>query len=175
MGAATVFLVALSPELMSLLAPRGYSVATVAVLPIALSAIPSFFSSNASAAIIHRGKSGTVTLSSLACAVMNIFLSILLIPRFAYFGAGLALFLSLLSSAFLSVLIMRREVIPELIPTRALTATVVFSGALSSVALLLYNYAAARILLLIPPALTALSALISLKELVLEKRDALPA
>ena len=171
MGAATVFLVALSPELMRLLAPRGYSVATVAVLPIALSVIPSFFSSNASSAIVHRGRSGAVTLSSLTGAAVNVLLSFLLIPRLSYLGAGLALLFSLSASAFLTAVIMKREDIPELIPRKALAVTLAFSGALSGVALLLYNYAAARIMLLIPPALTALSALFSLKELVLEKKD----
>ncbi len=171
MGAATVFLVALSPELMRLLAPRGYSVAAVAVLPIALSLIPSFFSSNASSAIVYAEKTRTVTVVSVASALVNITLSALLIPELSYLGGGLALLLSALFSAFLTLRLIRRQAIAELIPRGALLGVIFLSGALSTLELLLYNYSAVRILLLTVPAVMGLSSLLSLKELVFEKKS----
>lgn len=90
LSAAIVALIAVSPEAMSILAPKSYSDATVAVLPIALSALPTFIYSLGSTVLIHRGKSGRVSVCALCSSLCAILLGFLLIPRFSYFGAGVA-------------------------------------------------------------------------------------
>ncbi|MBQ7386930.1 MAG: oligosaccharide flippase family protein, partial [Clostridia bacterium] len=90
LSCATVAVVAISPEAMRILAPSDYADATVAVLPIALSAIPSLVYSLGSVVLIHKKRGGLVSVSALISSLSAISFGFLLIPRLNYLGAGLA-------------------------------------------------------------------------------------
>jgi len=171
MAAATVFLVALSPELMRFLAPRAYSEAIWAVLPVALSVLPSFLSSILVAGLIHRGGGFSLSLGAIAASLTNLSLSLLLIPRLSYFGAGLSLLVSSLTSLAVNSYLVSRRGVKGLVPNGGTLTQLAFTAALGTVMLLLYNYSAVRILLLIPPALIGTTAVINARGLIFEKKQ----
>lgn len=94
-------LCAFAPEAMAILAPRDYADAVFAVMPIALSAIPAFVSSSATAALLRFPVRGGFVLCKAVSLVAGIVSGLLLIPTLGYLGAGLAAFLAELSAALI--------------------------------------------------------------------------
>lgn len=107
LSAAIVALISISPEAMSILAPKSYSDATVAVLPIALSALPTFIYSLGSCVLIHRGCSRRVCACAMFSSLCAILFGFFLIPKFSYFGAGVAHLIAQTLGAVLVIIILR--------------------------------------------------------------------
>lgn len=159
-SAATVFIIALIPEGMLILAPKAYSVALPAALPLAISTLPYFISSVNSSLLGGVRGGGAASAATVTGSLSGVLLALLLIPPLGYYGAGLAALLGSLLSASLSLYLgKRRHGIMLFSPLRSallLSATLLYGGILS----LLYDYAPLRILLLIPPAILAISRLL---------------
>ncbi len=100
-ASVAVIVVALSPEALSILTPRSYSVALPAVLPITLSTLPTFILSALAVISLHEGKAYYPSISSAVGAVINIAANVFLIPRMSYLGAGLALLISYAAATLL--------------------------------------------------------------------------
>lgn len=90
LAASIILVITAAPEAMSVLAPKSYSDATVAVLPIALSALPTFLYSLGCTVLIHRDFGAKVSLCAFFTSLTAILSGFLLIPKFGYFGAGVA-------------------------------------------------------------------------------------
>ncbi len=168
LGAATVFLVAIVPEALSFLAPPEYAEAIAAALPIALATLPSFITSIGSVGLIFAERGGSVSAASILGAGANLLFSFLLIPRLTYLGAGLALLLSNLFSALVTILFLRQAGLGKIVSTARALAIFTVTALLGVLTALLYEYAALRILLLILPALVIVRSAFSAKELISE-------
>jgi O-antigen/teichoic acid export membrane protein len=106
LAASIVAVVTVAPEAMSILAPKSYSDATVAVLPIALSALPTFIYSLGCTVLIHRGFGARVSACALISSLCAVVLGFIFIPKFSYFGAGLAHLLAQTAAAVTVLIIM---------------------------------------------------------------------
>ena len=100
--AATVILVALIPEAMLFLAPREYSDASGAALPIALSVLSYFITAVSSVGLMYADGSKLISRASISAALSGVILNYMLIPPLNYLGAGYAQLLSKTISAVLS-------------------------------------------------------------------------
>lgn len=167
-AAATVFVIAISPEAMLILAPPEYSEAISAILPISLSVIPSLFLSLGTVVLINRGKSQGTAYASLVTVGSGILLSLILIPTLRYFGAGLSLLLSQIMGALAIAFSLRRVGVVEIFPIRSILSYFSLAALLGGLALLLYDYPALRILLLTLPAVLLLNSFFSAERLVRE-------
>ncbi len=167
LAAATVFLIALAPEAMLILAPPEYSEALAAVLPIALSVLPSLVISVSTVALVHRERGRYTSYASLVTVVSGVVLNLLLIPAFSYFGAGLALLFSQLIGAGLYLKFMQKARVCEL-PTKKLLYYSMLTALFGVIMLSLYGYLAIRVLLLTLPAVMLLNSLFSAERLVRE-------
>ena len=82
------------PEIFAFLAPKEYSEARIATLPLLVSTLPSFASSFITVGIVNNEKSGFTFYSAAASVLTSIILNLLLIPRFEYMGAAISLLVS---------------------------------------------------------------------------------
>ena len=166
---ATLFLIAAAPEVVAFLAPREYSEAVAAALPIALATIPSFITSVSGVGLVFSERGGGVSLASVIGALSNLALSALLIPPLKYIGAGAALLLSNLISAAASIYFLKRSGGGDILPLFRLFPVFLLTSLFGLLITLLYDYALPRFLLLIFPAVMILRALPTLKSLIREK------
>lgn len=164
-GAGALFVVGLAPEAMRLLAPAEYSDATVAVAPIALSALPAFATSILSSGAALTGRSGRTAIPSLSGVLLSLLMNLLLLERLGFFGAGLSLLVSQLLALGASVLFYKGE---RSMSTDAILNPLLYAFAISLPLALLYDHLWARLLILTVPACIAITRLLSLKELITE-------
>lgn len=114
LSVAALSLVAFSPEIMRFLAPVEYSDSLFAVLPIALSVVPSFLSSVISTALAYHGKTARSALPAAACALINILLNALLFSKFSYTVAAVTSLLCSALTLLFGILAYKRSVGEEL-------------------------------------------------------------
>ena len=105
----SIFVIALSPEAMLILAPPEYYEALPAVMPIAMSSAFSFISSISTAALIHRDAGREIFLCKLFSLLSGIFSGLIFIPLFGYFGAGLGVFITEGVSAVMSYRFLKKK------------------------------------------------------------------
>ena len=118
--ALALFSVAVSPELMMILAPSGYSEALFAVSPIALSIIPSFLSGVLSIRAAYAGRCGRTVLPTLICAVGSIAANAFLMRRFPYTAASLSSLVFSVIAMLLNFAICKRQIGEPFSPRRAI-------------------------------------------------------
>ena len=167
LAAATVFLIALAPEAMMILAPPEYSEAITAVLPISLSVLPSLLISITTVILIHADRGRYTSYASIVTVASGIILNFFLIPRFYYFGAGIALLLSQLIGAWISLKFMKKTDVCVL-PIRKFISLFALTALLGAIMLLLYDYPAIRVLLLSLPAVWMMNLFFLAERLVKE-------
>ena len=168
LSAATVFLIALAPEVMRILAPPEYSEAIAAILPIALSVLPSLVISLGAVILINSEKGAHTAYASLVTLASGILLNLILIPRLNYFGAGLALLLSQILGSGVTLYFLKKASLADILPKKRIIYYFWLAVLLGSIALLLYSYPALRILLLSFPAVLLLGSFFSAERLVRE-------
>lgn len=168
LAAATITLIALAPEAMLILAPPEYSEALVAILPIALSVLPSYILLITTVILVQFDKSKYTSYSSVITLASGVLLNFLLIPSMQYFGAGLALLISQGFGALISLRFMHKLCgIP--LPTKSFLYYFILSIFFGALAVGLYQYLALRVLLLTIPAVMMLGSLFSTERLIREK------
>ncbi len=167
-GAASVFVVMLSPEALAMLAPAEYYEALPAVAPIALSVTPLFFASVSSAIMIHEGLGKLLTYSRLFSLSMSIAFGFVLIPRLSYFGAGMCVFISELCLASANLFWLKRHSKPSL-SIKDMLSSLILPLSLSLSLSLLKGLPSLRILLLIVPAVVVLNTAYNSKKYIFEK------
>ena len=164
----TLFLVAIMPEALLLLAPREYSDALGAALPISLSSLPTFLISVCYLGITHSEQSKYSLTIALGCAAFNILFAFLLIPTLGFLGAGGTLLLSQTIGAALSVYYLKKCKINYFPDKKGLIFTSLLTIGLGILLTLCYDLPALRVLILIIPSISLLDSLFSANRYVLE-------
>ena len=156
LGAGALMLIAASPEALGLLAPKAYSAAGSAILPIALSTVVSFTVSILSLSEIHAGRSRGSGAASALGAAATLISNIVLIPIFSYTGAGFGLLIGNISAALLLYFSAWKSSSRPLIPLRLFAEIVLLTGALGAIISIFYESPIIRGMLLVIPFLLLL-------------------
>lgn len=164
-----------APELIRILAPLEYSDAVVAVLPIALSCPPSFLIATENVGLVYKGKGKFTATLAIMIAVISVACSLAFTLLLGYFGAGLALLLSQTAGAALSYYFVRKSGILELFKLRELSLIFVFTSFVGLLALLLSDFLALRVILLIVPTVMLLNLFFGYGQAVFDKKISHPA
>lgn len=167
--AAAVFISAVAPEAVAILAPAEYSAAAGSVMPIALSVLPSFLISTITVALIfdEKGKY-TISLSALG-TLLCIILNYVFIRYLGYAGAGVALLLSQGLTAYIGIRIINKIGFSDIFNARELARSFITALGLGIVIRLLHSNPAARVMILIVPSIIILNAIMGLRRLIYEK------
>ena len=104
----SLLLIAISPELMLLLAPRSYSDALFAVFPIALSVLPAFANGLLTIGFIHEGKSRLCIFPAITALGINLLTNTLFFRYFPYTSAAISSLVSSVTGFLLSYLFYTR-------------------------------------------------------------------
>lgn len=167
-GWGTAAVITLSPEIFSFLAPESYKDAIYVISPLALSSVPYFIFTVAMVFLGFSERTRIVSISAVLGALVNLMLCLALIPTVGYFGGGIA-YLAAECAMTICVLILIRQWDKN--GTAALFGkwevyfTFIFGGLMP----FLYEYKAARILLLILPICQGIRHGFTCLELVKEK------
>ena len=167
--AAAVFVVAIAPEAIGFLAPREYSEAVLAVMPIALSAVPSFTVSVSTAGAIFAEGDRGVSLAAIPGAITGIGLGGILIPRFLYVGAAASGFFAGLVMAIGAYAVLRKCGLGDIIDIKRIGYYFAFTVGWCGIVVLFYRMAAVRILLLIPAAIALTRTAFEIKDVIVER------
>ena len=169
LGAATLFLIAVVPEVVGFLAPPEYGESIFAALPIALATLPSFITGVAGIGLVFSDKGGSVTLSSVVGAASSLLLSLFLTPTLTYIGAGAAQLASGVATCLVSLYCLSRARLGSAVKIHDVLPVFISTSLFGLLITLLYNYAALRILLLIIPVTVIFRTLPAAIELIKEK------
>lgn len=164
-----IYTVDAAPELLSLLAPEEYAVALPAIVPLAVTALPSFLTGCATVMLMNAGGAMTVSIASVASALTSIAANMLLIPRLGYIGAALSSLLSACVMLAIMLYKIKEEGAKDALPLRKFIAVFAVTLFYSALLYALYPYPVLRILLLIPPTLYAVRDGVSVYRMLLEK------
>ena len=167
-SALSLFVVALAPEAMRILAPREYLDAFPALLPIAISTPLTLLSSVITVCLVHFGKGKGTATSSVAGALFGLLLNFTLIPKLGYLGAGLSLFASQLISVVVGLYALLQTIPEKTISSPHVIKNLVLTGTVGLVFFFLFNSLALRVFLLIIPAIMLLNVFYGLKGLIVE-------
>ena len=167
-GWGSVFALGLAPEILAFLAPKSYADSLYAIAPFALSSLPYFLIGIATVILCYREKTKYVSAAAIIGAGANILANFLLIPYLGYAGGATAYLISQAVTFILSVLWLRRWD-SEAAEALGVFPTMLHTCGFGAVLVLLYPYAALRILLLIIPALFCLRSGFSALRMAKEK------
>lgn len=171
LGALTVLVVLIAPEVLSILTPRAYSSALPAILPTALAVLPIFALSMLSMASIHASKPSYYAISCTVGAAVNIISNVLLIPRISYLGAGLSLLISYVSSNITCYLLLRKTDDASKLSPAWLVLCFALTSLLGILGAALYPYPVARLVLSAVPILVLIPVFRSVLGYVLESKS----
>ena len=169
--ALALILIAAAPEALSLLAPSEYGEAVGAVMPIALSVIPSFGVTVISLVLTWRGLARISARLCSAGTLIGVLSCLILVPTLGYLGAGISVLISPVSSLILLMIRERREGGFGVISSRVLLVSITLAFIFGIFIRLLYDYAFLRFFFTIPPALVGLFALLEFRKYVFEKKQ----
>ena len=167
-SALSLFLIALAPEAMRILAPKEYLDAFPALLPIALTTPLILLSSVITICLVHLGKGKETFSLAIIGALSSLVLNFTLIPKLGYLGAGLSLLLSQLSSTLTGFYLLLRARLGEILSTRKILQTALPTVAIGILLFLLFEIPALRVFLLVAPSIMLLNNISGLKGLILE-------
>ena len=167
--ALSLCLVAVAPEAMLILAPRDYLDALPAILPIALSTPLCFISSAATVGITYSGRGRYAVILSILSTALCIILNYTLIRGFGFLGAGMATLICQGLTALMSVGILEKVGLGEMISLRKTALPCLLSAAVGVVIYMLRNSIVFRVIILALPAVMLIYCLKRAGELVLEK------
>ena len=169
LAAGSLFPVAIAPEGMAILAPKEYYESLPAVLPIALSCLPSYVISTTTVGMVHAEKGRYTVILSLISAGGCVLFNYMLIPLLGYLGAGLSILLSQAIGAVFALYFLKKSGLGKMMNARKLGK--IFAGTLlMGIAIyFFYPFPALRVLILIFPAISILNSVFSAKHLMYEK------
>ena len=159
-----------APELIRILAPPEYYDSTIAVLPVALSCLPSFLIATETVGLVFKSKGRYTATLSLITAVLSLGMSIGFTLLFGYFGAGLALLLSQTVGAVAGGAFLKKCSLIEIFDAQKLILSFLFTAFIGSLALFLSDSLALRVALLIVPAVMLLKLFFEYGHQIFEKR-----
>ena len=168
LASLSVFVVALAPEALAILTPKAYTVALPAILPTALSVLPTFTLSALAVISIHSGKPHYTSVASGIGALVNVISNILLIPGLSYFGAGVSLLLAYAVANLVCILLLKRVTDAHRLYSPSLCLMFAVCAVLSAIMTAVWHNLAIRLLLLIIPTVLLLKILRSVKGYIRE-------
>jgi len=154
--AGALFVVALSPELLAFLAPSAYASAIGAVLPIALSSVPSYYCSLITAELEYKDSKREASLSAAVSTLFGILCGAILIRFIGFFGVGLGILFSAVSN-FLMLMLLGRGSLSLDGAVRRMSKLLI-GLLLGGLMIAASGSLAIRVVMLIPPALLAVRA-----------------
>ena len=140
-----------TPELFAFLAPKDYGVAAIATLPLILSTVPSFCSSFITLGLIYEEKGGFTAVSAVISTLFGIFLNLILIPRFQYFGAASSLLFSSLTAMAINYFFLKKRTNTDILRFESFLKAFAVTLVGISLSVIVKDFLALRILLLILP------------------------
>lgn len=167
--ALSLFLIAIAPEAMLILAPDDYLDALPALLPLALSTPLSFISSVTTVGLTYSGKGRYTVIISSVGTVLCVFLNYILIERYGFIGAGISTLICHIITALLGGLLLNRVKLKEMISLCKTTRPLVMSALVGVLIFTIKDNLAARVLTLTLPIAMLLYCLKKAGELVIEK------
>lgn len=168
-GGASLILIGLSPNAMKILAPPEYSDALIAVIPIALSTLPAFYSSVCSAVLTHKRLGGKLTAIKLFSLSVGLLSGSLLIPTLGFLGAGLGVLFSELSQALLGSYFIKKITPVVGISPFSISRSLLLPCSIGLLFLLFSSVRLSRILLLLTSGAISLFAVFNSREHLFEK------
>ena len=167
-SALSLCLIALAPEAMKILAPKDYLDAFPALLPIALSTPLALLSTVITTCLIHFGKDKEIATLSILGAIFSLILNFTLIGKLGYLGAGLAIFLSQLSSTVLGLFFLLKTDLRQKLSASVLFRIILPTSVVGLLFFFLFEFPALRVLALIIPATILLRDFYSLRQKIVE-------
>ena len=164
-------ILALAPELLSLLAPDSYSDALISVYPITLAAIVGFVASVASVGILHKEKTGLLSLSAIVGALVNIGANFLLLP-YSYNGAAFSFLIAGIISCAVSIIAYRRISKSTLLRILPSLSVFIVAALLSFILYAMRELFVPRMISLVILAALGVLALLNIKKDITEKKTA---
>ena len=168
LGAITLFVVALSPEIMKFLAPSDYYYAAYAIFPISFSTLPALLSGLSTIGLILSGHRKFSAIPALFSAFLNLILCIVLIPEFSLIGAGIALLISEITLALGNLLLLRRANLSEMIKWKNTAKDFLIFFIIGAILSSLSSYPTIRILILIYPSIILINSAIKIQPMIFE-------
>ena len=106
---SAVLICGIAPELLSILAPRGYNAPLSVIAPLALSAAPTFLLGISSAALASEGHGFSAAAPGVAAAVLSIGLNAISFRFLPFSVAAFNYFLSNLAALYLAAILQKRS------------------------------------------------------------------
>ena len=166
--ALSLCLVSLGPEAMMILAPQSYLDALPALIPLATSTPFSFISSVASVAMVHYGRGRDSIIVAFVGGALSVGLNFVLIGKLGFLGAGISALVSQISTAFLSLILLRRSVGLELISVQKVALPCFISIVIGFFLFSIRNFLGLRIFMLIIPGAILLYCMTKARSLIFE-------
>lgn len=163
-----IFLMALAPEAMRILAPREYLDAYPALLPIVLTTPLSLLSSVNSICLVNEGRAKETLMISVGGTAVGLILNFMLIGKIGYLGAGLSMLASQATTALSGLFVIFRSRLGRVIDLKKITEAVLTALTIGAVAYFLFESPALRVLLLIPPTIALLNVFFGFNRLFIE-------
>ena len=164
----SVFLVAIAPIAIRILAPTAYTAAFPAFAPLAISVIPYFCGNLNSVYLIHLGQGKDVSKITVISGILSVFGSIFLIRYFGYLGAGLSTLFSSSLTYILGLLCLYRRGRVQIVNPRSFLSSFLLSSLITAIISLSEKMPYFIPILLIPPAVSLIGSLIKTKNLIFE-------
>ena len=168
-SALILCVLALAPEGMRILAPGEYLEALPALMPIAIT-VPLYFISYAAGVGIHfSGRKSYPLIISTAAAIGSLILNYAFVGAIGYLGGGMALMITSLISAVLSVFLLKRSGQGNMISIRDVAGAIAISFPVGWAISTLYDRPILRLCMLVIPAVMLLYSLYLILPQVIEK------
>lgn len=165
---AALYISAISPEAISLLAPDDYGNAAYSVMPISLSCLPSFITSVSTVGLVYSEKGKYTVLLSVIGSVCCVGVGIICVYLFGIIGASISILITQSVCSVFAIYFLKKSGIGSMISAVDCMSAVLFSLIYGCILLLLFPFPAIRILLLIPPTLYAIGRFLKTQPLVAE-------
>ena len=167
--ALSLLLITVSPEAMLILAPKEYSDALPAILPIALSTPFYFVSTVTTVGITYSGKGSYTVIISTISTILCVILNYMLIGKFGFIGAGTVTLICQSLTALLGAAFLKKVRLGRIISLNKILVPCLATANIGLAIYLLRQSIIARATMLILPMIMLIYCLKKASELVLEK------
>ena len=167
--ALSLLLITVSPEAMLILAPKEYSEALPAILPIALSTPFYFISTVTTVGITYSEKGRYMVIISTISTILCVILNYMLIGKYGFIGAGMVTLICQALTALLGVAFLKKARLGKIISLNKILVPCLGATNIGIAIYLMRQSIAARIIMLVLPTIMLLYCLKKASELVLEK------
>ncbi len=147
-GAISVLLVILAPEIITILAPFEYYAAVWVIPPIVLGLYFSFLSSLFANIEFYYKKNIFVTIATSCAAILNIILNSIFIPKFGFIAAGYTTAVGYLVLAIAHYIFMKKIEIKEIYNFKKILLISIIVVVLTFLIIFLYNFLIIRYIII---------------------------